>query len=270
MIERLRLQEWYGWRMDLWFVFRGEQVLVRDEDAGNLAPLTTLPEDLGLDTLFVQGIGELDGKRYFTAEVGQDTEDPEDMSFRDLRGMLGGIDEGFFAMAGRAKQIVNWNSTHQFCGRCGAGTIPGPTELSKECPRCGMHFYPRLSPAAIMLITNGEQLLLARSPHFPPGMYSALAGFVEPGESIEQTIGREVREEVGIEVRNLRYFGSQPWPFPDSLMIGFTAEYAGGELRFEEEEIEDAGWFSAVKMPELPPRLSIARAMIEHFLKRRG
>ena len=255
--------------MDLWFVFRGEQVLVRDENDVNLAPLVGTPEALGLDTLFVQSIGELDGKRYFTAEVGRDAEEPEEMSFRDLRGMLGSIDEGFFAMAGRAKQVVNWNRTHRFCGRCGAGTIPGPTELSKECPRCGMHFYPRLSPAAIMLITGGEELLLARSPHFPPGMYSALAGFVEPGESIEQTIEREVREEVGVEVRNLRYFGSQPWPFPDSLMIGFTAEYAGGELRFD-EEIEDAGWFSAEKMPELPPSLSIARAMIDHFLKQRG
>ncbi|CAN5561981.1 NAD(+) diphosphatase [soil metagenome] len=255
--------------MERWFVFRGEQVLVRDKDDGNLAPLAAPPEDLGLETLFLQGIGELDGKRYFVAEVGRDIEDPEEMSFQELRGMLGSIDERFFAMAGRAKQIVNWNRTHQFCGRCGAGTIPGPTELSKECSACGMHFYTRLSPAAIMLITSGEQLLLARSPHFPPGMYSALAGFVEPGASLEQTIAREVREEVGVEVRNLRYFGSQPWPFPDSLMIGFTAEYAGGEPR-SSEEIEDAGWFSAERMPELPPRLSIARAMIDDFLEQRS
>lgn len=255
--------------MDLWFVFRGEQVLVCDSDGGNLIPLTTPPEDLGLETVFAKDIGDLDGKNHFAAEVGPDTEAPEEMSFRDLRGMLGSIDDRFFAMAGRAKQIVNWNRTHQFCGRCGAGTIPGPTELSKECPRCGMHFYPRLSPAAIMLVTSGEQLLLARSPHFPPGMYSALAGFIEPGESIEQTIAREVREEVGVEVRNLRYFGSQPWPFPDSLMIGFTAEYAGGELR-SSEEIEDAGWFSPEKMPTLPPRLSIARVMIDDFIGRRG
>ena len=254
--------------MDLWFVFRGEQVLVRDEDDGNVYPLTGPPEDLGLDTLFVQNIGELDGKRCFAAEVGRDTEDSGETTFRDLRGMLGSIDERFFAMAGRAKQIVNWNRSHQFCGRCGAGMVPGPTELSKECPSCGMHFYPRLSPAAIMLITGGQQMLLARSPNFPPGMYSTLAGFIEPGESIEQAIVREVREEVGVEVRNLRYFGSQPWPFPGSLMIGFTAEYAGGELRFEDREIEDAGWFSAGKMPELPPRLSIARAMIDDFLKR--
>ncbi len=256
--------------MDLWFVFRGEQVLVRGEDNGSLTPLTERPEDLGFDSLFVQSIGEFDGDKYFAAEVERDAEDPEEMSFQDLRGMLGSVDERFFAMAGRAKQIVSWNRNHRFCGRCGAGTMPGPTELSKECPRCGVHFYPRLSPAAIMLVTSGERMLLARSSHFPPGMYSALAGFIEPGESIEQTVAREVLEEVGVEVRDLRYFGSQPWPFPDSLMIGFTAEYAGGELRFEEEEIEDAGWFSAEELPELPPRLSIARAMIEDFLMRPG
>lgn len=256
--------------MDLWFVFRGEQVLVRDEDDGSVVPLTGPPEDLGLDILFEQDIGDLYGEKCFAAEVEPGTQAPDGHLFRDLRGMLGSIDEGFFAMAGRAKQIVNWNRTHRFCGKCGTGTVPGPTELSKECPKCGMHFYPRLSPAAIMLITNGEQLLLARSPHFPPGMYSALAGFIEPGESVEQTIVREVREEVGVEVRNPRYFGSQPWPFPGSLMIGFTAEYASGELRFEDGEIEDAGWFSSRKMPELPPRLSIARAMIDDFLKQNG
>ncbi|MGF1473289.1 MAG: NAD(+) diphosphatase [Rubrobacteraceae bacterium] len=256
--------------MDLWFVFRDEQLLVRNEDGRRLTPLAETPRDLGVGTRFVQGIGELYGKRCFAAEAGRDTEAPEGMSFRDLRGMLGDIDGKFFAMAGRAKQVVNWNRTHQFCGKCGTRTVPGPAELSKECPRCGMHFYPRLSPAAIILITNGEELLLARSYHFPPGMYSALAGFIEPGESIEQTIVREVREEVGVEVRNLRYFGSQPWPFPDSLMIGFTAEYVGGELRFEEEEIEDAGWFSAEKLPLLPPRLSIARAMIDELLQQKN
>ncbi|MGB3681801.1 MAG: NAD(+) diphosphatase [Rubrobacteraceae bacterium] len=255
--------------MDLWFVFSGGRMLVRDDGEGKVTPAGP-PEDLGLDAAFVRDIGDLHGKKCFAAEVEQDAKAPDGTSFRDLRGMLGSIDEsideGFFAMAGRAKQIVNWNRTHQFCGRCGTGTAPSPTELSKECPGCGMHFYPRLSPAAIMLVTSGEQLLLARSPHFPPGMYSALAGFVEPGESIEQTIAREVREEVGVEIRNPRYFGSQPWPFPGSLMIGFIAEYAGGELR-SGEEIEDAGWFSADGMPELPPRLSIARAMIDYFLE---
>ena len=162
-------------------------------------------------------------------------------------------------MAGRAKQIVEWHRTHRFCGRDGTETVPRLAELAKECPRCGMLFYPRLSPAVIVLVKRGDDVLLARSPGFPPGMYSVLAGFVEPGESIEETIEREVCEEVGVEVKNVRYFGSQLWPFPNSLMIGFIADYAGGELRVEPSEIEDAGWYSADDLPTLPPKVSIAR-----------
>ena len=133
-----------------------------------------------------------------------------------------------------------------------------------------MLFYPRLSPAVIVLVKRENEVLLARSPGFPEGMYSVLAGFVEPGESIEETIGREVREEVGIEVENLRYFGSQPWPFPNSLMIGFTTNYAGGELRIEPAEIEDAGWYRVDSLPKLPPKVSIARAMIDSFTAGHG
>jgi NAD+ diphosphatase len=137
-----------------------------------------------------------------------------------------------------------------------------------------MMHYPRLSPAAIVLVRRGDEILLARSPGFPKGLYSVLAGFVEPGESIEETVAREVREEVGIEVRNVRYFGSQPWPFPNSLMIGFTADYAGGELAPEPGEIEDAGWYRADELPEspisVPARVSIARAMIDDFVERHG
>jgi NAD+ diphosphatase len=133
-----------------------------------------------------------------------------------------------------------------------------------------MLFYPRLSPAVIVLIRRGDSVLLARSPGFPPGMYSALAGFVEPGESIEETVEREIREEVAVEITNVRYFGSQPWPFPNSLMIGFTADYTGGELRAEPAEIEDAGWYRPDDLPRLPPKGTIARAMIDDFAARYG
>jgi NAD+ diphosphatase len=253
-----------------WFVFRSGELLVRREGAE--VPLAEAPEDLGLEVVpFCQEIGTLDGHRCLAVSVAPEAEAPKGMTFQGLRGLFfGGVDEEFFAVAGRAKQIVEWYETHRFCGRDGTETVPGPEELARECPRCGMTFYPRLNPAVIVLVQHGDQVLLARSPHFPPGMYSTLAGFVEPGESIEETIEREICEEVGVEVENVRYFGSQPWPFPHSLMIGFTAEYAGGEIRIETEEIEDAGWFAVDDLPELPPEVSIARAMIDGFVTRHG
>lgn len=252
----------------LLFAFRDDLLLAGREEKRAVPPMSSI-EELGLQTTFLQEVGTLGGRWCFAAEVAGDA--PEGYVFRDLRGLWGG-DENFFRVAGRAKQIVEWNRTHWFCGRCGTRTAPGLEELAKQCPNCGMVYYPRLTPAAIMLVHRGEELLLARSPHFPPGMYSALAGFVEPGESIEETVRREVREEVGVEVGTIRYFGSQPWPFPNSLMIGFTAEWTGGELKIgEPEEIEDAGWFRiSGDLPTLPPEVSIARAMIDAFLARSG
>jgi NAD+ diphosphatase len=247
-----------------WFAFRSEELLLLEGEPPSVPRRS--PEELGLRVLFEQEVGELDGRRCYAVEVAPDAEAPEGMAFQDLRG-LWDSDEAFFSVAGRAKQIVEWNRTHRFCGRCGTETEFGSEPLAKKCPRCGMAFYPRLSPAAIMLVRRDDELLLARSPHFPPGMYSALAGFVEPGESIEETIRREVREEVGVELGNIRYFGSQPWPFPNSLMIGFIVDYAGGELKIgQPEEIEDAGWYSLDRLPKLPPGVSIARAMIDQFV----
>jgi NAD+ diphosphatase len=252
----------------LWFAFREEGLLVNEKEPARVPRAASLEEEFGLSPTFWHDVGSLDGQRCRAAGLEPDAEPPGGMVFRDLRGLWGIVGERFFLVAGRAKQIVEWDRTHRFCGRDGTGTLEGPTELSRECPRCGMLFYPRLSPAVIVLIKRGDEVLLARSPGFPPGMYSVLAGFVEPGESIEEAIGREVREEVGIEVENLTYFGSQPWPFPNSLMIGFTADYAGGELCADPAEIEDASWYPADELPPLPPKVSIARAMIEEFVAR--
>lgn len=247
------------------FVFGGDRLMVQDEEGPSVSLPEVEPEALGLEVLFRREIGKFDGRRCFAVEVDADSDAPEGTTFRNLRGMVGKLKEDFLLMAGRAKQVVDWNRTHRFCGRCGAETETLESELAKRCPNCGMTFHPRLSPAAIMLVWRDDELLLARSPHFVKGMYSALAGFVEPGESIEQTVRREIREEVGIEVGEVRYFGSQPWPFPNSLMIGFLAEYESGELRVDPDEIEDAKWFSLDELPSLPPRNAIARRMIDAF-----
>ncbi len=244
-------------------------LVCRDGDPVEV-PLAAGPEAFGVEVVFRQEIGLLYGRRCWATEVSPDTKAPEGMVFRDLRRLFSGVNEGFFRMAGRAKQIVGWHATHRFCGRCGAETGPVPGEMAKGCTRCGMLYYPRLSPAIIVLVRDGSRVLLARSPNFPPGMYSALAGFVEPGESLEEAIRREVYEEVGVVIANVRYFGSQPWPFPNSLMIGFTADYAGGDLRVEPTEIEDANWYPADDLPMVPPRISIARAMIDRFVEQHG
>jgi len=249
-------------------VFREDLLLVSEEGDTVAAPLARGPEEVGLEVSYHREVGSLNGHKCFAAEARPDAEPPDGMTFRDLRSLFSGIEEDFFRMAGRAKQIVGWHATHGFCGRCGGETAPAPDELAMKCTRCGMIHYPRLSPAIIVLVRDGQRLLLARSHGFPAGLYSVLAGFVEPGESIEEAVKREVREEVGVEVQNLRYFGSQPWPFPNSLMIGFTAEYAGGELRIDPDEIEDAGWYEISEFPPLPPRFSIARTMIEEFIAR--
>ena len=175
---------------------------------------------------------------------------------------------------GRAVQIVAWDGDNQFCSRCAAPLDTLSYERAKKCPACGLTLYPRLSPAIIIAITRQidgrDHLLLARNHRFPAGMYSILAGFVEPGETLEECCAREVREEVGIEITNVRYAASQPWPFPNSLMLGFTADYANGDFALEDEEIDQAAWFTPDNFPQLPPKISIARRLIDDFAARAG
>jgi len=185
-----------------------------------------------------------------------------------LRTLSLSLSGDILGILGRAVQLARFDQTTQFCGRCGASTHMKEDEIAKLCPQCGLLTFPRLSPAIIVRVTDGDRILLARSPHFPPGMYSVLAGFIEPGESLEAGIHREVFEEVGVRITDLTYFGSQPWPFPDSLMIGFVARYREGCIRCDGVEIEDAGWYERERMPELPGPLSISRALIEDFLSR--
>lgn len=261
-----------------WFFFQNDKLAVLDTPDGSQPvkiPLALEPGDLGIAPLRRQFLGfvEQEGERVacFAAELAEDAALGEGWTIDNLRNLYPALGDAWFQLAGRGVQIIDWDRTHQFCGRCGAPMAAVPNERAKRCTVCGLSNYPRLSPAIIIAVTRemeGERrILLARNHRFPAGRYSVLAGFVEPGESLEECAAREVYEEVGIELDNIRYFGSQPWPFPNSLMLGFTAEYAGGDLRLEAAEIAEANWFGANNLPNLPQRPSIARRLIDAFVE---
>lgn len=199
-------------------------------------------------------------------------DDPSYGAALDLYSYYGRSSETEWLVAGRAVQLVEWARTHRFCGRCGTATETQAHERAMKCPSCGLLAFPRLAPAMITLVTRGEgddeEALLARGVQFRGGMYSCLAGFVEPGESLEQAVVREVREEVGVEVADVAYWGSQPWPFPHSLMVGFRARWMGGDIVCDATEIADAKWFRRDELPTIPPPISIARKLIDAWLTR--
>jgi NAD+ diphosphatase len=253
-----------------WFVFEESKLLVYQESSPVSPPYLINLREIGLTALSEHYLGRLDNRPCYAVEVAKGTIPPEGMAFEGLRPLYGRLDEDLFWIAARAVQIVDWDRTHQFCGRCGVRLKLKTTERAKECPQCGLLHFPRLAPAIIVLVERGNQLLLARSHHFQSGMFSVLAGFVEPGESLEEAVVREVKEEVGIDVKDIRYFGSQPWPFPHSLMIGFKAAYAGGEISVQDEEIREAGWFTVDNLPHIPGKISIARKLIDSFLTKQG
>ncbi len=188
----------------------------------------------------------------------------------NLYGILGRVSEEMFALAGRAQQLLAWQRENGFCGSCGAAMSQHAKETAMNCEPCGSMIYPRISPCIIVLVTRGEEMLLARNANFPIEMFSTLAGFVEAGESLEECLVREVKEEVGVDVDNIRYFKSQSWPFPNQLMLGFFAEYAGGDIVCEDEEIAEAHWFKPDQLPTTPPATAISGQLIADHVARHG
>ena len=205
-----------GW----WFIFCGDKMLVKEREGGRI-PSSTDISGLMKDLVRTHGIGRLEGKPCYASEVPEEVSVPRDMTFKGLRMLLGDLDEEIFSVAGRAFQYLDWERTHQYCGRCGGRTGPSPDERARACPACGLISYPEVTPAIIVAVIRGSEILLARSHRFQGSFFSVLAGFVESGETFEECVKREVMEEVAIAVDNIRYFGSQPWPFPHSLMVGF-------------------------------------------------
>ena len=250
-----------------WFVFDTGRLLIkktatefcipRKKDFANVVPGPNRPFYFGC----------MDGRACFAAQVKPNGQLPDHLEWINLRTLFGTLGEELFWVAGRANQLVDWDQSHRYCGRCGGPTEDKNDERAKQCPQCGLVNYPRLSPAVITAVFKDDRILLARNKNFKGSMFSVLAGFVEPGETLEECVKREIHEEVGIVVKNVRYFGSQPWPFPNSLMIGFTAEYATGEIKVDDNEIAEAGWFSKDGLPPIPPTISISRRLIDWFIQ---
>lgn len=224
--------------------------------------------EFDLPVIAEHSLGHFRGEPLYLLELAGRVELPG-LAWQSLRQLMLEGDAERYAMLGYAAQIGTWAADNRFCGSCAAPMQLVASERAMQCPACQLRRYPQLSPSMIVLVTRGDELLLARSPRFVTGVYSTLAGFVEPGESVEQCVEREVYEEVGVAVSDIQYQASQNWPFPHSLMLGFHARYAGGEIVCQEAEIEDARWFSVHDLPPLPSSRSIARYLIELYVARR-
>ncbi len=246
----------------LWFAFESGKVMVRMNGETPSLLNCEHPGQHGLATVQEHYLGTYDGEHCYAAELAAAQIAPDGHALLGLRDLLGHLDDTLAGISGRAFQVLEWNRNHRYCGRCGGETAPRDDERARTCKPCRRTSYPPVAPVIMILIKDGRKLLLARKVGWGNTRYSALAGFVEPGETLESTVIRETREEVGVEIKNIQYFGSQPWPFPNNLMIAFTADYAGGPVKPDGVEIEEATFFDVDDLPNLPPGISISRRMI--------
>jgi NAD+ diphosphatase len=250
-----------------WLPLRADRVLVQSIDAG----YTLIEGDdeirAQLQPATVLYLGLLNGQPCLACEVGPDFVLPSGWQEVTLRGLFGRIDELFQGLIGYATEIVAWQHSSRYCPRSGDLTRPTPGTWGRVCPRCGYSSYPPVTPAILVLIHDGERMLLTHKPGWGK-RFSCIAGFVEPGESLEGCVEREIYEEVGLEVTDIEYIGSQPWPFPHQLMVGYTARYLRGEVRVDQLELDDARWFTVDALPELPPPQSLARRIITTWIER--
>jgi NAD+ diphosphatase len=244
------------------FIFHNDMIIFRKD--ASLFPAFSESEWVGLKpwAKSIVPISKGHDNQDFAVELMTDWTGSDNFEQVSLRSLVGRIDDNTFNLWGKASQLLYWQKIHRYCGCCGQQTLEDGNEQAKVCPTCSLSYYPRISPCVIVLITRGDEMLLARSARFRKGMFSTLAGFVEPGESVESTLHREITEEVAIRIKNIRYFGSQPWPFPGQLMLGFFAEYDSGEIQIDGVEISDARWYHFRNLPPIPGEGTIAGKMI--------
>lgn len=254
---------------DYWFIFKNNKLMVCKKKENFILPRLEDINSLDISLYNIQCMGAYDGYNCHCGEI-IDEIHQDNFDFMDLRDFSTSVDEDIFLLGAKAQLLLNWLKSNQYCGKCGSKMYQkdSKSERAMVCSNCGNTTWPRTSPAIIVAVTKGDKLLLAHNKQFPNRMYSVLAGFVEYGETFEQCVKREVFEEVEIKVKNIKYFGSQPWPFPNSMMIGYTAEYADGKIKVDGEEIVHANWFSKEEIPgKYRKSISIGSELIEWFVK---
>lgn len=251
---------------DLWFLFQDKMLLIKESNRS-----ITIPnfKDISnfIDTLEIEyHLGKLNGIECFCGEISSVIKIPDGLKLIPLRQSSSIIDIDLLGVAGRASQIIHFHKTNKFCGVCGNKNKFIEYEFAMKCENCGYITYPQVCPAIIVGVRKGDKILLANNKNFPKGLYSNVAGFVDVNETLEDCVKREVLEEVNIRVKNIKYFSSQPWPYPNSIMIGFIADYESGDIKVDGKEIVHAGWYSKDNLPILPDKMTIARRIIDYLI----
>ncbi len=256
-------------KASFWFIFKKHRLLINVDKGPVSIPLYDDILKSALEPENPLYLGALNGYPCYSADLGADAALPPNMQFRGLRELFGLLTDDLWTTAGYALHITEWDRGYLYCNRCGQALEYKEDERAKICSKCRLINYPRINPCIIVALTMGDQILLARSGRFPKGtLYSVLAGYVEPGETLEACVRREIKEEVNLEVKNIHYFSSQPWPFSSSLMIAFTAEYAKGDIKIDGKEIVEAGWYAAHRLPDVPGQGSISGRLIDWFVRK--
>ncbi len=246
-------------------IFYYSNILITKDDEMPSFIFNEMPEQIASSKYSKQHLGKLNNSNCDIIGLLEKPSEIEKTEFVPIRALFNKLPQEQLLLAGRANQIINWAVSHRFCGRCAHKTQNKEHELALICNNCGITYYPTISPAVIVAVVKDGKILLGHSKRFKGQFYSVLAGFLEIGETFEECVAREVKEEAGIKVKNIKYFGSQPWPFPNSMMVGFTAEWAGGEIALHDEELDDANWYAPEEMPNTPGTFSIAGQLIEWF-----
>ncbi len=247
----------------LWFIFYKDELLLEKKENGMLAlPLGEQPPVLIPEKTTVHHITTMEGRSCKAFSLPHPIEEMEKYTFVGLRASYDYLPSTHYQTAGKAHEILHWDKNSLFCSACGT-PMEQKDSIMKKCPNCGREVYPAISTAILVLVRKGDSILLVHAHNFKGPFNSLVAGFLETGETLEECVVREVKEETGLDVKNITYFGNQPWPYPSGLMVGFIADYAGGEIELQKEELSSGDFYTRDNLPELPRKLSLARKMID-------